>query len=156
MSARRSDDERRAEQRARGLDHEELLVKRGSRTGEYVIVAVHSTLLGPALGGARLWRYARRRDRGRTAPLRGDDLQGGRGWVGSGWRKGGSLRRAGAVAPERRALMLDLGDVVDSLGGDYITAEDVGTGAADMAIVAERLTGSSGSRRKTVRAIRAR
>ena len=40
-----------------GLDHEELLVKRGSRTGEYVIVAVHSTLLGPALGGARLWRY---------------------------------------------------------------------------------------------------
>ena len=63
---------------------------------------------------------ARRRDRGRTAPLR-RMTQGGRGWVGSGWRKGGSLRRAGAVAPERRALMLDLGDVVDSLGGDYIT-----------------------------------
>ena len=53
--------------------------------------------------------------------------------------------------------MLDLGDVVDSLGGDYITAEDVGTGAADMAIVAERMTGSSGSRRRrAVRAIRAR
>ena len=39
------------------LDHEELLVRRGRRTGMYVIVAVHSTLLGPALGGARLWCY---------------------------------------------------------------------------------------------------
>jgi leucine dehydrogenase len=39
---------------------------------------------------------------------------------------------------ERRDLMLDLGEVVDSLGGDYITAEDVGTGAADMAVVSER------------------
>lgn len=39
------------------LEHEELHVRRGERTGLYVVVAVHSTALGPALGGARLWRY---------------------------------------------------------------------------------------------------
>jgi leucine dehydrogenase len=123
-----------------GLDHEELLVKRGSRTGEYVIVAVHSTLLGPALGGARLWRYrtpgdaiadALRLSEAMTykAAAAGLDLGGGKAVL--------SVERDPSPS-ERRALMLDLGDVVDSLGGDYITAEDVGTGAADMAIVAER------------------
>src|SRR5206468_2528185 len=40
------------------LDHEELRVRRGPRTGGYVIVAIHSTALGPALGGARMWHYA--------------------------------------------------------------------------------------------------
>jgi glutamate dehydrogenase/leucine dehydrogenase len=42
---------------AERLDHEELVVRRGRRTGLYVVVAVHSTALGPALGGARLWHY---------------------------------------------------------------------------------------------------
>src|SRR5919109_5071060 len=40
------------------LDHEELVIRRGRRSGAYTIVAVHSTKLGPALGGCRLWRYA--------------------------------------------------------------------------------------------------
>ena len=38
----------------------------------------------------------------------------------------------------RRALLLDFGDLVDSLGGSYVTAEDVGTGAPDMEVIAER------------------
>jgi leucine dehydrogenase len=37
-----------------------------------------------------------------------------------------------------RAMLLDFGDLVESLGGTYVTAEDVGTGAADMAVIAER------------------
>ncbi len=63
-----------------GLEHEELHVRRGERTGIYVIVAIHSTALGPALGGARLWRYETRWD-GVTDALRlsaRDDAQGGR------------------------------------------------------------------------------
>ena len=39
------------------LDHEELVVRRGRRSGAYTVVAVHSTALGPSLGGCRLWRY---------------------------------------------------------------------------------------------------
>ena len=41
------------------LDHEELLVRRGRRSGLTVMVAVHSTARGPALGGCRMWTYAR-------------------------------------------------------------------------------------------------
>ena len=39
------------------LEHEDLVLHRGARSGGYVIVAVHSTVLGPALGGVRLWHY---------------------------------------------------------------------------------------------------
>ena len=58
------------------FDHEELVVRRGERSG-LTIVAVHSTALGPALGGLRLWHYAateRRRAR-RLAPRRRDDVK---------------------------------------------------------------------------------
>ena len=41
------------------LAHEEVVVRRGERSGLYLVVAVHSTALGPALGGARLWPYTR-------------------------------------------------------------------------------------------------
>ena len=39
------------------IDHEELLVRRGPRSGLYSAVAVHSTARGPSLGGCRMWRY---------------------------------------------------------------------------------------------------
>src|SRR5206468_2415753 len=39
------------------LEHEELVVRRGRRSGRHMAIAVHSTALGPALGGVRLWHY---------------------------------------------------------------------------------------------------
>ena len=39
------------------LEHEELVVRRGRRSGLYTIVAVHSTVRGPSLGGCRMWGY---------------------------------------------------------------------------------------------------
>jgi leucine dehydrogenase len=122
------------------LDHEELLVRRGRRTGLYVIVAVHSTALGPALGGARLWHYrtpgdaiadALRLSEAMTlkAAAARLDLGGGKAVLCSD----GEL-----TADRRRGLLLDLGDLVESLDGRYITAEDVGTGTEDMAVIHER------------------
>src|SRR5215217_9342831 len=49
------------------LDHEGLVIRRGRRSGAYTIVAVHSTALGPALGGCRMWRYASSADAARDA-----------------------------------------------------------------------------------------
>jgi leucine dehydrogenase len=113
------------------LDHEDLLVRRGRRTGLYVIVAVHSTALGPALGGARLWHYRTPGDAVADV-LRLSEAM--------------TLKAAaaGLCADEelssnrRRGLLLDLGDLVESLDGRYITAEDVGTGTEDMAVIRER------------------
>jgi leucine dehydrogenase len=124
------------------LAHEEVVVRRGERSGLYLAVAVHSTALGPALGGARLWPYealgdaiadALRLSEAMTykAAAAGLDLGGGKAVL--------CAPRKGELAGERRReLMLDLGDVVESLDGRYVTAEDVGTGTADMAGIAER------------------
>ncbi|MBS1861934.1 MAG: hypothetical protein JSS68_09495 [Actinobacteria bacterium] len=120
---------------------EEMLVRRGERSGVTIAIAVHSTALGPALGGARLWHYATTEEgiadaqglaRAMTykAAAAGLLLGGGKGVI-----------CAPTTHPEgglRRAMLLDFGDAVESLGGRYVTAEDVGTGAADMAVIAER------------------
>jgi leucine dehydrogenase len=114
----------------------------GPRSGATIAIAVHSTALGPALGGARMWHYespadgiedALRLARAMTykAAAAGLLLGGGKGVICAPGRE----RPEGEL---RRAILLDFGDAVASLGGKYVTAEDVGTGAADMAVIAER------------------
>lgn len=120
--------------------HEELHVARGRRSGLQVVIAVHSTTLGPALGGARLWRYAvpgdavadaLRLSQAMTmkAAAAGLPLGGGKCVLCAE----AELDRTG-----RRRLMHDLGDAVEALDGRYITAEDVGIGPGDMVQVSER------------------
>ena len=124
------------------FEHERLVVTRGTRSGLTIIVAVHSTALGQAAGGCRMWRYGDWREalddalRLSTAmtyksALAGLPLGGGKSVI--------------ALPPDhemtatlRRDAMLDLGDVVESLGGVYGVAEDVGTTAEDMLVVSER------------------
>lgn len=55
-----------------------------------------------------------------------------------GGGKGVIMGRPGLTPAQRRDALLDFGDVVASLGGDYVTAEDVGTSTADMEVIAER------------------
>jgi len=125
------------------LDHEELLMRRGRRSGLYSVVAVHSTARGPSLGGCRMWSYedsraairdALRLSRAMTSKsaVAGLPLGGGKGVI---------MLPAGAPPPDagrRRAALLDFGDSVDQLDGRYVTAEDVGTSDADMTVIAEQ------------------
>src|SRR4051812_28161424 len=107
------------------------------------MVAVHSTARGPALGGCRMWTYddtrmavrdVLRLSRAMTfkAAVAGLPLGGGKGVI--------MLRPDEAVlTPERRkAVLQDFGDTVEAVGGDYLTAEDVGTSEPDMAVIATR------------------
>jgi leucine dehydrogenase len=124
------------------FDHEELVIRRGVRSGRYVVVAVHSTALGPALGGVRLWDYPATIDAARDAlrlaqgmtmkaAAAGLDLGGGKGVI--------CAPHTDAEDTElRRAMLLDFGDLVESLDGRYITAEDVGMSPDDMVTIAER------------------
>ena len=120
-------------------DHEQVVFARDAAAGLTAILAVHSTSLGPALGGCRIWRYASedeavadvlRLSRGMTykAALAGLPLGGGK-----------SVVLADAQAEKTPAMMRALGGAVERLGGRYIVAEDVGATVADMdAIATER------------------
>lgn len=123
------------------LKHEELLVHRGERSGLSMAIAIHSTALGPALGGARLWRYRALGDAIADALRLSEAMTYKAAAAGLGLGGGKAVLCAPPdreLTPAgRRNLMLDLGDAVESLGGRYVTAEDVGTGTDDMAIVAE-------------------
>jgi leucine dehydrogenase len=123
------------------LDHEQLAVRRGERSGLYCAIAIHSTALGPALGGLRIWHYADPADAMRDA-LRlagGMTLKAAAAGLDLGGGKGVICAPNGVLDGERRrAALLDFGDLVESLEGRYITAEDVGTTPADLLAVAER------------------
>lgn len=128
-----------AERLATSLDHEEVLIRRGRRSGLYSIVAVHSTARGPSLGGCRMWRYddtraalrdALRLSRAMTWKSAVADLP-----LGGG--KGVIALPPGTLTPARRRdALLDFGEAVEAVGGRYVTAEDVGTSARDVATIA--------------------
>ncbi len=123
------------------LDHEQVVVRRGERSGLYCVVAVHSTALGPALGGLRIWHYPDQSDAMRDAmrlaagmtlkaAAAGLNLGGGKGVI--------CAPQDGLDGVRRRDALLDFADVVESLDGRYITAEDVGTAPADLIVVRRR------------------
>jgi leucine dehydrogenase len=105
-------------------------------------VAINSTARGPSLGGCRLWTYptvgdavsdALRLSRAMTlkAAVAGLPLGGGKGVI---------MRPVGeALSRSRRhQALLDFAELVESLGGRYIAAEDVGTSSRDMSVIAQR------------------
>ena len=116
-------------------NHEQVLFHQDRASGLFAIIAIHSTALGPALGGCRYWSYedeaaalddVLRLSRGMTykAALAGLAFGGGK-----------AVILAPKDAPKTPALFTAFGHFVNSLGGSYITAEDVGTCPADMEIV---------------------
>jgi glutamate dehydrogenase/leucine dehydrogenase len=124
--------------------HEDVVHHFDAATGLRSVVAIHSTALGPALGGVRFHAYRSDADAladvlrlsaGMTAKaaLAGLDLGGG---------------KAVIIGDPRRdrsdALLRSFGRFVDSFGGRYITAEDVGTTAADMDCIATQTRHVSG------------
>lgn len=126
------------------LEHEQVVHFYDRFTGLKAIVAIHNTYLGPALGGTRMWVYNNeaealtdvlRLSRGMTykAAISGLNLGGGK-----------AVIIGDAKTQKNEALMRRFGKCVQSLGGRYITAEDVGIGTKDMEYIAmetEHVTG---------------
>jgi glutamate dehydrogenase/leucine dehydrogenase len=123
---------------ARTFEHERLELFHHRATGLTGAVAVHSTALGPAMGGVRVRRYpdvdAAALDALRLA--RAMTLKN----AAAGLRLGGG--KAVLVDDggwdDRELRLLAFGDVVERLAGRYVTAEDVGTSPSDMDVIARR------------------
>src|SRR5512146_2004244 len=116
-------------------DHELVVFGRDAATRLRSIVAVHSTALGPAAGGCRMWPYAS------TAEAMTDVLRLSRGMSYKNAMAdlpfgGGKAVIIGDSRMKSAELFQAYGRFVASLGGRYITAEDVGTTTADMEQVA--------------------
>jgi leucine dehydrogenase len=124
--------------------HELVQVVRGHRSGLAITVAIHSTALGPAAGGCRIAHYpdpaaaiadvlllaAAMTEKNALAGL---DHGGAKAVV-------ALPTAARPVGAERTALLHDLGDAIESLGGRYIAGPDVGSNPADMSVIGERTT----------------
>ncbi len=123
------------------LDHEEVVIRRGVRSGLYTIVAVHSTVRGPSLGGCRMWTYADTRLALRDALRLSEGMTYKAAVAGlpQGGGKGVIVLPPGqrATGERRRAALLDFAETVNTVDGRYITAEDVGVSPEDVAVVAE-------------------
>jgi leucine dehydrogenase len=117
------------------MGHEQVLLSHDPSCGYFGIIAIHDTTLGPALGGTRFWQYdstdeaitdALRLARGMTykSAVAGINLGGGK-----------SVIIGDNKRPDREALFRAHGRFIETLGGRYITAEDIGTSPADMEFI---------------------
>lgn len=112
--------------------HERVLHVHDSYSGLRAIIAIHSTALGPAGGGCRLWEYVDT-SRALTDALRLSKGMSYKNALAGLPMGGGKAVILGPVQPSRRREVFEaLGKAVNYLGGNYITAEDVGVSVADM------------------------
>lgn len=122
--------------------HESVVLTTGPRSGLPVVIAVHSTVLGPAAGGCRLWRYPRWQD-GLEDALRLSAAMTAK-FAAAGLPRGGGKTVVALpadyelTAARRPDVLFDVADAVEALGGRYATAPDVGTSAEDMVVIGER------------------
>jgi leucine dehydrogenase len=118
--------------------HEHVELFDDPRSKLRCVIAMHSTRLGPAAGGCRLWAYASHEgaiaDALRLA--RGMSYKNAMAGLPLGGGKSVIMRPEGPF--DRAALFRSFGDAVESLNGRYLTAEDVGTSIADMEQVRSR------------------
>ncbi|MFC6996687.1 Glu/Leu/Phe/Val dehydrogenase dimerization domain-containing protein [Rufibacter roseus] len=115
--------------------HEQVVFCHDHDTGLKAIIGVHNTVLGPALGGTRMWTYASeaealhdvlRLSRGMTfkSAISGLNLGGGKAVIIGDSKK-----------DKTEAMMRKFGRFVNNLNGKYITAEDMGMTTQDMAYI---------------------
>ncbi|WP_339924034.1 Glu/Leu/Phe/Val dehydrogenase [uncultured Cyclobacterium sp.] len=117
------------------MEHEQLVICFDKPTGLKAIIAIHNTVLGPSLGGTRMWHYTNEADaikdvlrlsRGMTfkASIAGLNIGGGKAVL------------IGDPSLKTEAYLRRFGRFIESLGGRYITAEDMNTQTADMEYIA--------------------
>lgn len=117
------------------MNHEQVVICHDQDTGLKAIIAIHNTILGPSMGGTRMWDYATdqealtdalRLSRGMTYKnaIAGLNIGGGK-----------AVIIGDASKLKNEALMRRFGKFIDSLGGKYYTAEDVNMTTQDMEYV---------------------
>jgi leucine dehydrogenase len=118
--------------------HEQVVFVGDHASGLRAVIAIHSTALGPSLGGIRFWRYASEREAVVDA-LRLSEAMTLKASI-AGLHQGGGKAVVIVDDPERprsELLLRALGQAIHELGGRYLAAEDVGATQRDMDVIAD-------------------
>ncbi|MCH7899118.1 MAG: Glu/Leu/Phe/Val dehydrogenase [Proteobacteria bacterium] len=119
-------------------DHERVLFCRDEQTGLSAIIAVHSTVLGPAAGGTRQWAYASDEDALYDVLRLSQGMSYKNAMAGLKFGGGKAVIIKSENFKASDALYARFGEFVETLSGDYITAEDVGMSPHIMQTIATR------------------
>ncbi|HKH26419.1 MAG TPA: Glu/Leu/Phe/Val dehydrogenase dimerization domain-containing protein [Acidimicrobiia bacterium] len=117
--------------------HEQVVFVADAPSGLRAVIAVHSTALGPSLGGIRFWRYPSERD-AVVDVLRLSEAMSLKA-AAAGLHQGGGKAVVLCDDPDEprsEPLLQGMGRAIDELGGRYIAAEDVGATPRDMQVIA--------------------
>jgi leucine dehydrogenase len=125
-------------------DHELVQVVRERKSGLTAIIAVHSSHLGPGAGGTRFWHYPNPKDGLRDALRLSRGMSYKNAMAGLPMGGGKAVVLADEARNKTPELLAAFGDAVEALGGQYVTAEDVGISEADMVAVSRRTAHVSG------------
>jgi leucine dehydrogenase len=120
--------------------YERVLFGSDDAAGYQGIIAIHSTALGPAVGGTRYWSYKTEDDALTDALRLARGMTYKNALAGLPFGGGKSIILRDGEAANREQLFRAHGRMVNSLGGKYITAEDVGTSPADMEYILKETT----------------
>lgn len=125
-------------------DHEGVHLFRDAASGLTAVIAIHSTHLGPAAGGTRFWHYADPAEAITDALRlsRGMSFKNAMAGLPMGGGKGVIL--ADSLRTKTPEMLAAFGRVIESLGGRYVTAEDVGMSDADMVAISRATKHVSG------------
>lgn len=115
--------------------HEQVVFFQDSQCSLRCIIAIHSTVLGPALGGLRMWPYASEADALRDVLVQSQEMTYKAAVAGLNLGGGKAVLIGNPEIDKSEALFRSLGRFIDSLGGRYITAEDIGTNLDDMELI---------------------
>ncbi|MFF2411515.1 Leu/Phe/Val dehydrogenase [Streptomyces sp. NPDC058092] len=127
--------------------HEQVVLCQDRASGLKAVIAIHSTALGPALGGTRFYPYASEEEAVADALnlSRGMSYKNAMAGLDHGGGKAVIIGDSAQIEGARRTeLLLAYGRCVASLGGRYVTACDVGTYVADMDVVARECRWTTG------------
>jgi leucine dehydrogenase len=121
--------------RSRSAEYEEVCFFRDADLGLAGIIAIHSTVRGPALGGCRMYPYGSEADALRDALRLAKAMSYKAAVMGLPFGGGKSVVIADPRRDKTEALLRGIGAAVDALGGRYIAADDVGTTVQDMNVL---------------------
>ncbi|KKC24703.1 Glu/Leu/Phe/Val family dehydrogenase [Sphingomonas sp. SRS2] len=125
-------------------DHEGVHLFRDAASGLTAVIALHSTHLGPGAGGTRFWHYADPADAITDALRLSRGMSFKNAMAGLPMGGGKAVILADSLRTKTPELLAAFGRAVDSLGGRYVTAEDVGMSDADMVAISRATKHVSG------------